>query len=308
MRQLFANRAFVTLFFATFASQLGTTIGNMAFAFYMLYRFAAKPAYATLAEMMYALPTLAVFLLVGVAADRFDRKRIAENTGWIRLGLTGLLIGALLMDWIGIVFGLLFIRSAVGKFYMPAEQAMLQGILEKDQYVQASGLNQMIMGIFMLFGVALGAVTYNGLGIVGAVAVDGCGFLLSALLIRFTRISHEVRLPNGRSSVRDLRSGMMVTDFKEGLKYIFGHKLLMVLLAGYVLFGFLNGGFAVLPMFTMKYKLAPDAYETFSSLFAVFLGLGILAGSMVTNKLLQKFKSYQLLISGILLTAYSFNA
>ena len=33
---LFKNRNFVRLFFAAFASQMGTTVGNMAFAFFLL--------------------------------------------------------------------------------------------------------------------------------------------------------------------------------------------------------------------------------------------------------------------------------
>lgn len=73
--KIFENRNFVKLFFAALASQMGTTIGNMAFAFYLLDRFSHQPSYATLAELMYSLPTLFVFFLVGVVADRFDRKK-----------------------------------------------------------------------------------------------------------------------------------------------------------------------------------------------------------------------------------------
>lgn len=73
---IFKNRNFVRLFFAALASQMGTTVGNMAFAFFFLLdRFSSQPSYTTLAELMYSLPTIFVFLIVGVVADRFDRKR-----------------------------------------------------------------------------------------------------------------------------------------------------------------------------------------------------------------------------------------
>lgn len=72
---IFKNRNFVRLFFAALASQMGTTVGNMAFAFYLLDHFSHQPAYATLAELMYSLPTIFVFFMVGVVADRFDRKK-----------------------------------------------------------------------------------------------------------------------------------------------------------------------------------------------------------------------------------------
>jgi hypothetical protein len=41
-------------------------------------------------------------------------------------------------------------------------------------------------------------------------------------------------------------------------RYIRNFPLLLSLVGGFLLFGLLNGGFAVLPMYTMKYKLAPS--------------------------------------------------
>jgi predicted MFS family arabinose efflux permease len=301
VKELFRNSTFVKLFVASFASQMGTVIGNMAFAFYMLDRFASRPAYASLAEMMYSLPTLAVFFIVGVLADRLDRQRIAQNTGWIRVVLSLTLFGALFLDLLPLVFAILFLRSAVAKFYAPAETGILQGILEKEQYVVASGLNQMIFGVFMLFGVGLGAVAYSTVGIKGAVLIDACGFVLSALLIRSCRIRKEVRLPNGQSHWKDIRAGSVFRDFREGFVYVLHNRLLLALIGGFCLFGFLNGAFAVLPMFTMKYKLAPDSYQKFASLFAIFLGIGFLLGSSLGASLVKRFKPHVVMIGGLLI-------
>ena len=60
---------------------------------------------------------------------------------------------------------------------------LLQGSIGQDQYVQASGLNQIIMGMFMLFGMSLGAVAFHFIGIEGAIIVDGVSFLISGLLL-----------------------------------------------------------------------------------------------------------------------------
>jgi DHA3 family macrolide efflux protein-like MFS transporter len=297
-----ANRNFVNMFLATFASQFGTTVGNMAFAFYLLDRFSSQPGYASLAELMYSLPTLLVFWVIGVAADRFDRRRIAEYTGWIRVGLTIVLIAVLFAGWIPLAFAVLFLRSAVSKFYAPAESALLQGILKPEQYEQASGLNQTLMGVFMLFGVGLGAAAYHALGIIGAVCLDGVGLALSALLIRSCRIPTEVTLPNGPAAWRSLRLQDIRGDFMEGLAYIRRRPLLLSLIIGFVLFGLLNGGFAVLPLYTMKYKLSPDHYTFFSSLFAVFFGIGILLGSMVGATIVKRSRPHRVIIAGLAAT------
>lgn len=83
LKQVLRNKNYVRLFLATFASQMGGIIGVTAFMFYLLKRFTNQPYYATLAELMYSLPMLAVFLVVGVLADRMDRQKIAVNCDWI---------------------------------------------------------------------------------------------------------------------------------------------------------------------------------------------------------------------------------
>lgn len=300
MIDLFRNANFVRLFIATMASQLGTMVGNMAFAFYLLNRFSSQPSYATIAELMYTLPTLFVFLIVGMAADRFHRKHIAEYSDWIRAGLTIILMLSIAKDWVVFSFLILFLRSAVAKFFGPAEAAMIQGILTPEQYAQAAGLNQLLFGIFNIFGVSLGAAAYLTLGIQGAIMLDGVSFIISALLIRFCKIPREVSLPNGASKIRDLTWHLFVGDFKEGMRYVFHYKLLLTLLFGFFIFGFINGGFAVLPMFTMKYNLAPDQFEKFSSIFSIFLGVGIIIGSFGGALLVKKWNMHTILIAGLL--------
>lgn len=135
---------------------------------------------------MYSLPTIFVFLIVGVVADRFDRKKVAENCDWIRAGLTVVLFFTLFTGNIPLVFCILFIRSAVTKFFFPAENSLVQAILPKEHYAKAAGLNQMLFSIFMVFGVGIGAFMYNTIGIEGAIILDFVSFIISGTLIRGT--------------------------------------------------------------------------------------------------------------------------
>ncbi|MFD0714862.1 MFS transporter [Paenibacillus sp. GCM10027626] len=301
MGELFRNPAFVKLFTASFASQMGTTIGNMAFAFYLLDHFASQPSYASFAELMYSLPTLVVFFLVGVAADRLDRQRIAEYSGWIRLVLTIALLASVYAGILPLVFTILFLRSGVAKFYAPAETALLQGIMPEELYERAAGLNQMIFGVFMLFGVGMGALAYTTIGIYGAIMLDGVGFIVSALLVRACKIDKAVRQPAGEASWRSLNLRSVLKDFWTGVIYVLQNRLLLTLIIGFLLFGLLNGAFAVLPMFTMKYKLVPDAYERFMSLFAIFLGVGFMIGSAIGAELSKRLKPHIVIILSLLL-------
>ncbi|MEK5323949.1 MFS transporter [Aeribacillus sp. FSL M8-0254] len=300
---IFKNRNFVKLFFAALASQMGSTVGNMAFAFYLLEHFSSKPYYATIAELMYSLPTVFVFVIVGVVADRFDRKKVAENCDWIRAIMTACLFFALFTNSIPLIFFILFLRSAVTKFFYPAESSLVQAILRKDQYAQASGLNQILFSIFLVFGVGLGALAYRTVGIHGAVLVDLISFVLSALLIRSCKIPKSARLPNGRVSWKGLHISSAVSDFLEGIRYILHNRLLTLIIFGFFIFGFVQGSFAVLPLFTMKYDLAPNSYEMYSSLFAIFLGAGLLVGSTVSTFFAKKIKPFPMFVTPIFLTS-----
>jgi MFS transporter, DHA3 family, macrolide efflux protein len=299
---IFKNTVFTKLFLAAFASQLGSTIGNVAFAFYLLERFSKQPFFATLAELMYSLPILFVFFLVGVAADRLDRKKIAVYSDWFRAFLTGLILAAVYFHILWLIFVLLFLRSLVSKFFAPAEMSILQGVLSKEQYMQASGLNQTVLGLFMLFGMGMGAISYHYIGLMGTVIIDGISFIISGILISSCSISKEARLPNGKTRIKDIHLSIVLSDFKEGLKYILQFKLLKSIVSGFLVFGFINGAFAVLPLFTMKYKLAPEQFEQYASLFSIFLGIGFVLGSGIASPLIKRLKVHRVIIGGVILS------
>lgn len=131
-----------------------------------------------------------------------------------------LLFGSLFLNSIPLIFFLLFLRSAVTKFFYPAEASLVQGILSKEQYAQAAGLNQILFSIFMVFGVGLGAIAYQTIGLKGAVAFDFISFVISAILIRRCKIPMEARLPNGKVKWKDFSISSTYRDFKDGILYI----------------------------------------------------------------------------------------
>ncbi|PFG07220.1 MFS transporter [Bacillus sp. es.034] len=302
MIEIFKNPIFLKLFFANFTSHMGSVIGLTAFMFYLLDRFSDQPMYASVTEMMYSLPTLLVFFLVGVFADRLDRQKIAYHCDTISAFLTLLLFGAIFIGWLPLIFTVLFLRSGVQKFFFPAEQGILQGVLSKDDYSTAAGLNQMVMSLFMLLGNAVAIFVYWTTGIYGAIAVDFITFVVSAILIKKCVIPEEVRLPNGKHSWKDLNIQSVSKDFTAGMKYILNHKLLLSLIGGFVVFGIVNGGFSVIPIFILKYKLAPDSYEEYSILLGVAFGAGVLIGSIFSSMLTQKFKFHVLIVAGLVIS------
>lgn len=297
---VFRNNNYRKLFFAAFFSQLGSVIGIIAFTFYLLDRFSEEPYYATIAEMMYSLPTLFVFFIVGVLADRFDRQKIAAYTDWINAGISMLFLVSVWIGYLPLIFLLLFTRSAVSKFFVPAETALVQGVLRREEYTIAAGLNQFLMSFFLLFGTGLGTLAYIYLSIEGAIMIDAVSFIISGLLIRSCRMNKEIRQPNGPASWRDLHIRNVLQDFKAGLFYILKTPLLMALMIGFFLFGIINSGFSLMPIYLIKYKLAPDTYKEASVLMSIAFGIGVLLGSLLGTILTRYVRLHHIIIVSLI--------
>ena len=217
--EVFSNKDFRKLFMANITSQLGGLIGLTAFMHYILDRFSNQPAYASVTELMYSVPTLVVFLFVGVAADRLDRQKIAYTSNWVAAVLSLSLLGAVAVGWMPLIFYILFLRSAVLKFFFPAEQGLMQGILKTDEYTIAAGLNQFVNSIFMLFGNALGIFVYWNLGIYWAILIDAGALLIGSLLIKLTPFAGNIRMPNGEHRINDLNLKVVWQDFTRVYVY-----------------------------------------------------------------------------------------
>lgn len=150
-------------------------------------------------------------------------------------------MGAIWVDWMPLIFAILFLRSEVGKFFFPVDQAMVQGILSKDDYAIAAELNQMVSSLFMLFENMIAIFIYWSVGIQGAIAFDLVTYIISALLIMSMKVKEELRLPNGSHALNEINIKMVWKDFGAGFSYIKQSKLLLALIFGFFFFGVVNG-------------------------------------------------------------------
>lgn len=303
-KTVLTNKNYLLLFFANFTSQMGSTIGLTAFMYFVLDKYSAQPSYATITELIYSLPILFVFFIVGVLADRMNRKKIAVNSEIICAVLSIVLLVFVIQDWMILVFAILFIRSAVSKFFQPAQQAIIQGVLSKDEYTVSASMNQLVSSLFLLFGSGIGLLAYWTFGLQGAIVIDALSFIISGLLIRYCSIKEEICLPNGLSRWRDLNLKTILTSYKEGLAYILQKKLLLSLTVGFCIFGIISGGLSIMPVFIMKYKIAPENYESAMVWVGMVFGSGMLLGSIFASILANKFKLYQLIVTGLTITGF----
>lgn len=300
--KIFKNKTYTRLLMANVASKIGSYIGTTAFLFYLLKEFTEKPIYATVNELGSTLPVLLVFFLIGVVADRFDRQRIMYVSDILTVVLSVFLLGAVLQGSIYFMFLFIGLRVIVQAFFAPAQSSLMQGILKPEEYMVASGINQMVMSLMGLFGRGIGIGVFWAVGLTGAILIDILAFSISAILVATCVIETNVRLPNGKHTIKDLKVKMILKEYGEGISYIFKNKPLRNLLTGYFVFGMLSAAYAILPVYMLKYRLAPDNYETIAIYEGIIIGLGLMAGTVVMSKLTAFLTPKQLISYGLLLT------
>ena len=252
--RVFRVPGFLPLFGAQFVSSLGDWTGLiaiLAIANRISHNSAAAIGFVMVARM---LPGFVFAPIGGALIDRWNRKAVMVTCD---IGRAGLL--ALLPFWENI-WGLVILSFAIEMLTLlwgPAKDASVPNIVtDPEQLASANSL-----GLVAAFGTfPLGALMFAALAVIAhwlggfsaleglagnreslAIWVDGCSFLLSALLIS------RLRLPETERSARPhVPAAQTWRDIKDGLRFIRSNPLVRGVMIG--LAGGLIGGGAIVPL------------------------------------------------------------
>ena len=191
----------------------------------------------------FALPGLIFSLTGGVAADRWDRRRILIVTQAM-LMLVALLAAALIWAdavsfWV--LLSMAVLTGTASAYDMPAQQAIVPDLVSPPEVPQAIAMNQVIFNGSRLLGPAVAGIVIAEVGVAGAYLANGLSYLavIASLLL--------IRLPPGHA--RGGAQGSMLRSLREGLGYAWRARLLRSL--------FTVSGLSVLLVFPPMAVLAP---------------------------------------------------
>ncbi|CAN5472097.1 MFS transporter [soil metagenome] len=224
------------------------------------------------------LPWLFFVLIAGALADRLDRRRTMINVDLLRvLVLGGLAIGVPLdLVTIPMLYVTAFVLGIGETFFDTAAQSVMPSIVSREQLSRANGrLYAVELSMNQFIGPPIGGLL-AATGIALAFAGSAAGYLLAALSLFFMR-----------GSFRPQRTGppkRLHSDIVEGLRYLWGHRLLRTLAA---MVGVMNLGFTAAFAVFVLYAVAPGplglselGFGILSTMFAV----GSVAGSILTER------------------------
>lgn len=171
----------------------------------------------------FAPPILLFSLFGGTVADRVDKKRLIQvgqfGTGTLALVIALSIVGGTIAAWqliaASVVQGVLF------AFMMPARQAIIPQLVEKEQLSNAVALNASGMALMTLAAPAFAGLIYAAGGPEAAyftiAGLNAGAVLLTSLL-------------KPSSKVVTKQSKKMWKDVKEGLSYARGNRTVLMLL------------------------------------------------------------------------------
>jgi Transmembrane secretion effector len=181
--ELLRRPDFRRLFAAVCASELGDSLHYIALMWFALV--AGGPLGVVAVRLADSIPAIVFGLHGGVAADRFDRKRLMVSADLVRaatlvpvaiLGLTGHL------PLVGLVVAA-FVLEAATSYFVPAYGATVPALVGRRNVQAANGLIQATTNALSIGGWAVAAALVAVLPVSVFFAVNAASFVISAALI-----------------------------------------------------------------------------------------------------------------------------
>lgn len=222
------HRPFALLWTGQFISSVGDGVFRVALAWTVLQLTGSALA---MGGIFFAslIPTIALALFGGVAADRLPRRLILlcsdAGRGVIVALVAVLALGHHLQLWHLVVLSLLF--GIADGFFTPSYQSIIPQLVETDALQPANALVQSSSELSRLLGPVLGAIALAvTAGQAAAFALDALSFFISAgflVALRLPPPPDAQSTPEGDVTARPTRleaAGGILADIRAGLSYV----------------------------------------------------------------------------------------
>lgn len=207
----FRYRDFRLFWLSLFISNIGSWM-QMTAVNWLLYQLTNSPVQLGLNGVFRAVPAIALGLISGTFADRYDRRWLML---WTQLILGALSLALGLLDHAGHIqawqiYLFTFITSSVGSFDGPARQALFPSLVPRSVLPNAVALNSLLWKGAALLGPTLGGIAIAAMGTAGAFYANAASFLAVVIALLMMRASSPPKE----------RHRHFLTETQEGFSYI----------------------------------------------------------------------------------------
>lgn len=194
--------------------------------FWLIHELTDSTIYLGYVGLANAVPAIALNLVGGVVADRFDKQRLIVVTQVISASIVALLALITLTDVVAPwhVLTIAVFAGAINAFNQPARQSIYPHLIERKVMMSAVALNSSIWQGTRIIAPAIG-------GILIAVIDTGAAFVLaSVLMFVFAVVVAFLKVPDEARAGASRRQTSAFRDIVEGLKFIKANSVFMFLI------------------------------------------------------------------------------
>ncbi len=285
MKDVLKNRNFLKLWTGQIVSNIGDDVAFFGLGALVVYAWHGTPLDLTIVMASSLLPILIFGPFLGVFVDRWNKKLTMIGADLVRSILVLMFIFCTSVIELAVI---VFILSTVSRFFYPARVSIIPEIMQEKNLVEANSFSQMTYMVSIILGPVIATPIIYLAGYTWIFVLDSASYIFSAIMISLLAYKPKLRKEIKRP----------FEELKEGLKYIWEHpavRLLILIFSVVMLFvGGLNIAFSIYIRDIIH--MGVSGYGTLEVLF----GVGMAVGSVSTGSLAGKFSSGKMVLTGIL--------
>lgn len=290
-RSVFGNVRFLQLWIGQGVSFVGDAVSTVALVI-LIVQITGSASAVGGALVARLLPTLAS-PLVGVLADRLDRRAVLVAADVVRAALT---VGLVFVRDLVALYALIFLMGVARTFFNPTIRAAFPSVVGGGDLTRANALIGGTFSVSVAIGPALGGVLVAAVGINAALLLDAATYLISAAFLS------RIPLPRPQGD----EDGNFYRELRDGFGYLARAPLTLGIVVG-----------ALLTVLTINATVPAEAFlakETFGTgdagygLLVSFWGGGMVLGSALIAAWGDRLNMVLVYFLGILVSALALAA
>jgi MFS family permease len=203
------HRDFRNLWLGSFASYAGQWIQQATIA-WLAYDMTGSKSMLGLIMGMRAIPMFLCAPFAGVAADRYDRRKLLMGSQLIS-ALTALLFGIVVATGgaqIWHLFAFVLVSGVAGVLDRPARLTIIFDLVPRGEAMQAVAINMIAFSIARITGPAIAGYLIAWVGAEGNLFLQALVYAAAALTVFMITLPPREFKPSGMSALHDLMQGV----------------------------------------------------------------------------------------------------
>ncbi|MBI2816114.1 MAG: MFS transporter [Acidobacteria bacterium] len=260
-----------------FTSTTGTWMQTVA-QNVLIYEMTGSKFYLGLIAFLGDLPIVLFSLIGGVVADRFDRRKLLLGSQYTQMTCAFILTTLVLLHRVEVwhMLALVFIAGTGQSFGGPAYQALIPGLVKREDVPNAIALNSIQFNLARVFGPLLAGATLVAFGVALCFFLNGISFFAVIISLYIIRATFKP----------ERTTESIFTGMRNGFSYMASRGALWQL----SVLGFIST-FCGVPLLTLLLVFAKDIFHTGDIGYTYLLaasGSGSITGALLYASLSRR--------------------